>query len=64
MKERVIQEHHISYDPVVTVNVYKGEHQILSKIAWYERKSVSKGFITALKVWIALNEGRAQELKK
>jgi len=26
MKKQVIQNHHISYDPEITVKIYKGEH--------------------------------------
>ena len=31
-------------------------------LVWYERKTVSAGFVRALKAWIALNEYRAEEL--
>jgi len=61
-KPRITQSHHISYDPEVTVRIYKGEHSILTKIQWYCKKSVSKGFIKALKHFIALNEDKAEEL--
>lgn len=60
---RKIQTHHISYSPEVTVKIYAGEHEILSKISWYERKTISRGFIRALKNWIVLNEYKAEELK-
>ena len=59
---RTIQKHHISYDPPETVTVFQGEHYILSLIDRYERKSVSKGFIKALKIWIKQNEKRAIDL--
>jgi len=39
--------------------VFKGEHLILTRIQWYTKTKVSKGFIKALKVFIALNEDRA-----
>jgi len=58
-KKKVIQEHHISYNPPLTVRVTKGEHQILTLIDRYERKTVSRGFIEALKRWIKDNECRA-----
>jgi hypothetical protein len=58
----VVQSHHISYDPEVIVRVRKCEHLVLTRIQWYCKKQVSQGFITALKVFIALNEGRAKEL--
>ena len=59
---RVVQRHHISYKPEIVVTIYKGEHQILGLINRYEQKTVSKGFIRALKVWLALNEHRAREI--
>lgn len=59
---RAIQKHHISYDPPETVTVFQGEHYILTLIDRYERKSVSKGFIKALKLWIKNNEWRAIDL--
>ena len=61
---RAKQKHHISYDPEITVIIYKGEHAILTKIGWYEKNTVSKGFIRSLKSWIALNEDRAIELEE
>jgi predicted ATP-grasp superfamily ATP-dependent carboligase len=57
-----IQEHHIRYNPEIKVRVYRGEHGILSRIQWYCRKKVSKGFIKALKMWIQENEAKAVEL--
>ncbi len=62
MAKRIIQQHHISYDPDVSVYIYKGEHLILTKIQWFSKKTVSRGFITALKVFIAENEHRAKDL--
>lgn len=53
MSKRIIQKHHISYDPEVTVNIFKGEHWILTQLQ--RRKYISGGFITALKVFIALH---------
>ena len=46
----VIQRHHITYNPVRTVLIYKGEHYILTQLQW--RRYVSKGFIAALKQFI------------
>lgn len=62
MGKRIIQKHHISYNPEEIVMVYKGEHNILTKIQWYTRKTVSAGFIRALKVFIALSENKTVEL--
>ena len=63
MKEysTVVQTHHISYFPEVTVRVYKGEHFVLTLIQ--RRKRISKGFITALKQFLVENEDKAFELK-
>ena len=59
-RRTVIQRHHISYEPEVVVTVYKGEHWILSQIQ--RRKNFSKGFMTSLKVVVALNEDTAKDL--
>ena len=61
-KPPVVQGHHISYDPAVVVGVTKGEHLVLTRLQWYCKKQVSRGLITALKVFVALNESRAKEL--
>ena len=63
MKKPVVQGHHISYDPEVKVTIYKGEHWLLTQLR-RRTKNVSRGFITALKVWIALNEVKAEDLRK
>lgn len=62
MTHKIIQEHHLSYNPEVTVKITKGEHNVMTKINWYTKRFVSKGFIKALKHWIALNEDRAEEI--
>jgi len=61
-KERITNRHHISYNPEIVVVIYRGEHEILTKIERYSKKTLSAGFIRALKSWIALNEHRAKEL--
>jgi hypothetical protein len=61
-KGGVIQEHHISYDPEVVVKLRKCEHLVLTRMQWYCKKQVSRGFITALRVFVALNEDRAEEV--
>jgi len=43
----VIQNHHISYNPEVKVQVFKGEHEILTLIQ--RRKRFSKGFLISLR---------------
>ena len=66
----IVQEHHIIYghpdhksQKDVVVYITKGEHGVLTKIQWWCKNNVSKGFITALKVWIALNEYRAVDME-
>ena len=64
----VINRHHLVYpspehpEQEYIVRVRKCEHLVLTRLAWYTKKQVSRGLITALKVFIALNENRAQEL--
>lgn len=60
MTKTVIQNHHIARVPEIIVRIFKGEHWILSQIE--RRKNFSKGFMTALKVIIALEENNAKEL--
>jgi hypothetical protein len=68
-KQRVNQGHHLIYpskehpEQEVIVKITKGEHAIMSRISWYTKSFVSKGFIKALKHWIVLNQDRAQEIK-
>lgn len=65
MKKPVIQTHHISKDPEITVTVYTGEHAVLTRLQWYcSKRAPSKGFIKALKVWLAIHEADARQLKK
>ena len=65
-KKPVINVHHLIYTEKegqeVTVRVRKGEHLCLTRLDWYTRKTVSKGLIKALKVYVALNEDRAEEV--
>lgn len=64
---RIVQEHHIKYKERdgydETVFIYKGEHQILTLINLYTRKTVSKGFVTALSKWLKENRKRAKPVK-
>jgi len=65
MKKTVVQEHHISYKPDIHGTVYRKEHNVLDGRTGMNRwKGVSKFFITALKVFIALNEHDAVDLDK
>ena len=69
VKKRVIQKHHLIYpskehpEQEVMVSITKGEHNIMSKINWYTKSFVSRGFIKALKHWIVLNEDRSEEIE-
>lgn len=56
-KCRVIQNHHISYDPEVIVPIYQGEHWLVTQLD--RRKYISKGLIKTIDVWLALNRDRA-----
>lgn len=56
-KKKIIQTHHISYDPEITVRIYKGEHWLLTQLQ--RRRNISVGFVKSLKVWLALNENKA-----
>jgi len=59
-KKTIVQNHHVNYNPEVTVKVFKGEHMILTRLAW--RKKISRGFINALEQWMKENRLAAVEL--
>jgi len=61
-KKLVIQTHHIKYKPEWTVNVYKGEHLLLTRLQW--RNNVSEGFLEALEQYIKDNRFKAKKLVK
>ena len=61
MKKQVIQKHHISYDPEITVKIYQGEHWAITQLNRRTRH-ISKGFIECLRAWIAEHEGDAVDL--
>ena len=67
-KTQVINHHHIIYpspehpEQEYIVRVRKSEHLVLTRLQWYTKKQVSRGLITALKVFVALNEDRAKEV--
>ncbi len=60
--KRVIQTHHISYDPEITVRIYKGEHWLLTQL--HRRRWISKGFIKDVLIWAVLNHDKAIDLDK
>jgi len=61
-KGRSIQRHHVRYEPEWTVAIYKGEHECLTKLHLYSKKSLSQGLITALLQFVQDNYQRATEL--
>ncbi len=68
MSERIINRHHIIYgedhqEQEWVVKMYKGEHQCLSRLCWYTRKTISTGLIKSLEFFILRNKDRAKEIK-
>lgn len=61
-KKLIIQTHHINYFPERTVNVYVGEHFLLTRMSW--RNNVSEGFLEALEQYIKDNRFKAKKLVK
>jgi len=47
-RKAVVQNHHITYVPVRVVQVFKGEHYVLTLLQ--RRKRFSRGFLEALDV--------------
>lgn len=64
MSKRVIQNHHINYEAPWVVKIFKGEHEILTRLFWYSKKTVSQGLIIALRDFINKNETRAINLEE
>ncbi len=60
-KKQVIQNHHISYSPEVTVKIYKGEHWAITVLN-RRKKNMSKGFLRCLRLYIELHEDDAVDL--
>jgi len=60
MKKQVIQKHHLSYDPEITVRIKRGEHYTCTLLNRHTRPS--KGFIKAVKHWVVLNEDRGEDI--
>lgn len=65
-KGLIIQAHHPDKKnrPEWTENITKGEHAILSRIQWFCRKRISKGFLSCLYDICVTNMDRAIDLKK
>ena len=60
-KKQIVQTHHISYDPEITVKIYKGEHWAIT-ILNRRKKNMSKGFLRCLKEYIKKHEKEAVDL--
>ncbi len=56
-----IQKHHISYDPEITVNIYKGEHWAITCMN-RRKKNMSKGFLRCLQKYIDEHKDMAVDL--
>jgi hypothetical protein len=56
-----VQVHHLSYDPEITVKLFKKEHWAITYINRFN--PVSKGFLAALWHYIAKNSEKAVDLK-
>ena len=63
MKKQIINIHHISYEPEVTVKLYKGEHWAITVLE-RRKKNMSVGFLRCLKAYIAKHEKHAVDLDK
>ena len=61
---RVVQNHHISYDPEVTVDIFKGEHQVITLMERYSKRTVSKGFIHCLELFIDTHIDKVVDLEE
>jgi len=59
---RVINRHHISYEPEVTVKIFKGEHRCITLMERYSKRTVSKGFIECLEHFIDTHMDKVVEL--
>lgn len=60
--KQLVQIHHISYDPEITVKIYKGEHWALTQLN-RRTKNVSRGFLECLKDFIKRSEPIAVDLE-
>ena len=62
---RVIQVHHIQYEnPEITVTIFKGEHEIITKALRYSQRTVSKGFIECLERFIEDHRDKVVDLEE
>ena len=56
-----IQEHHISYNPEITVKIYSGEHWAITQIN-RRSKNMSIGFLKCLQEYIDTHKDMAVDL--
>ncbi len=49
---RIVQRHHISYDPDVTVHMFRSEHGIITKINRLNKSQPSEIFLNLLSEFI------------
>jgi len=61
---RKINRHHISYDPEITVDIFSGEHQIITLMERYSKRTVSKGFIECLEHFIDTHMDEVVDLEE
>ena len=59
---RVIHNHHVSYDPEIVVKCFAGEHQVLGLMNRYSKRTVSTGFLRCLRRFIKENKHKAVKL--
>jgi hypothetical protein len=59
---RVVNTHHISYEPEITVDIFAGEHQCITLMERYSKRTVSKGFLRCLRRFIKENKHKAVKL--
>ncbi|MCJ7759831.1 hypothetical protein MUP59_01655 [Candidatus Bathyarchaeota archaeon] len=49
---RVVQRHHLSYDPEVTVHIFRSEHGIITKLQRLLKSQPSETFLTLLSEFV------------
>jgi len=59
---RKINRHHISYDPEIVVPIFSGEHQIITLMERYSKRTVSKGFLRCLRRFIKEHKDKTVKL--
>jgi len=55
-RANVIQVHHLSYDPKITVKIFRKEHWLFTYLG--RLNPVSKGLFRGLRYWIKKNKHR------